>query len=241
MTNSTNFLIAKFGKKEHLLQLQNGEIFFNSIQTYREDDTAYRGDIMEGRIPINPETIKIYDKEGMDIFETFPRPDKAYQGLLSDEKIMMFCASAITTEIVKNPNNSIWKLKEDFKKDISGFGDHVMLLWSIELLEHIEAATDEFGQKIGFDSGCVLYRNLDDYKNTDEYRRTGSPLDPYFVKGLSYKNQNEWRAIIYGEKKTLISNCNNGFLLKTYPFKFSRIMKATEFLDGTIEVGNGNM
>lgn len=63
MNNSTNFLIAKFGNKEHLEQLQNGNIFFNAIQAYRNDGTDYRGDSMEGKIPINPNKIKIFDRK----------------------------------------------------------------------------------------------------------------------------------------------------------------------------------
>ena len=54
MDNSCNFLIAKFGREEHLKQLQNGEIYFNAVQAYRDDGTVYRGDPMEGKIPIDP-------------------------------------------------------------------------------------------------------------------------------------------------------------------------------------------
>ena len=47
MDNRSKFILAKFGKKEHLEQLKEGNIFFNAIQTYRDDGTDYRGDKME--------------------------------------------------------------------------------------------------------------------------------------------------------------------------------------------------
>ncbi len=39
MNNSTNFLIAKFGNKQHLEQLQNGGIFLMQFLAYRNDGT----------------------------------------------------------------------------------------------------------------------------------------------------------------------------------------------------------
>lgn len=57
---------------------------------------------MEGKIPIDPTKIKIYAQSGKDIFETIPRPDTVTESLVDDENLMMFCASAITTEIMDN-------------------------------------------------------------------------------------------------------------------------------------------
>lgn len=238
MNNSTNFLIAKFGNKEHLEQLRNGKIFFNAIKTYREDGTDYRGDPMEGKIPIDPTKIKILDKDGKDIFEVVPPPDTVVQFLSGDDNLMMFCAAAITVEIMDNVEGNKWQFKDEFKSAIQNFGDYVLLLWSIDLLEHIELATDPNGQRIGYDSGPILYRDLSDYDNTEEYRKTGSWLDRYFVKGLSYKSQNEWRVIIDGEREPLKANCGKGFLLQTSPFRYSRLMRTTELLNGEIEINN---
>lgn len=54
----------KFGKKEHLEELKNGRIFFNAVKKYRNDGTDYRGDSMEGKIPLDPLYIKILDEGG---------------------------------------------------------------------------------------------------------------------------------------------------------------------------------
>ena len=231
----SNFLIAKFGKEEHIKQLQKGKIFFNSIQKYRDDGTDYRGDSMEGRIPLNPNDIEIYGACGERLFDTIPRPDFVTQSVLNDENLMMFCASTITKNIMIEVGNNIWHFKDEYKKSMAMFGNYVMLFWSSELLNKIETSVDCNGQKIGYDSGMVLYRNLTDFDDTHEYRITGSPLDRYFVKSLSYKVQNEWRVLIDGEKQSLVPNYLDGFLIESTPFDFSVIMKTQELLNGHIK------
>lgn len=145
MGNIINFKLAKFGKKEHLEQLQNGNIFFNSIQTYRDDGTDYRGDSMEGKIPIDPTKIKIYDQEGNDIFEKIPRPDSVVESFEGDENLMMFCAAVIHMDFMEQVREGIWKFKEEFKTAVQDFGDYVLILDSMDIMNHIRSARDEKG------------------------------------------------------------------------------------------------
>lgn len=235
--NSKGFLIAKFGTEEHLKQLQRGEIFFNSINTYRNDGTDYRGDSMEGKVPINPKTIIIYDKDGNNIFDRIPPPESVVQSFVDDDNLMMFCVSTITHNIMHEVEEGICKFNEDFINAVKDFGDYVLLLHTSELLEHIHTTSDPSGQKIGYDSGMILYRDLSDFEHTEEYRKTGSILDIYFVKSNSYSRQNEWRVIIDGEQHQLQPNCGTGFLLKTKPFDFAVLFKTDDFLNGNIEIG----
>lgn len=230
-----DFLVAKFGKKEHIEQLKNGTIFFNSIEEYRNDGTTYRGDPMEGRIPIDPQTIKILDKFGNNISNIIPFPNTVIRSFINDENLFMFCASIISKNITQNKESNIKYFAEEFQTAVKEFGNYVLLLYASELLKHISNAVDENGQKISYDSRNILYRDLTDYEHTEEYRKNGSPLDNYFVKDQSYKNQNEWRVIIDGEKENLVPNCKKGFLLKTDPFKQATIMKTSDFLNCNIE------
>lgn len=230
-----NFLIAKFGKEEHINLLKEGKIFFNQIYKYRNDGTDYRGDSMEGIIPLDPNDIEIYSLSGKSLFDNIPRPDFVTQSIYGDDNLMMFCASTITKSIMVEVNENIWKFKDEFKESISKFGDYVLVFWSGELLEKIKTSVDSNGQKIGYDSGMILYRDLTNFEDTHEYRSTGSVLDRYFVKSLSYKSQNEWRVIIDGEKQRLVPNCMDGFLIESTPFEFSVLRKADEFLNGYIK------
>lgn len=230
-----SLLIAKFGTEEHLNQLKDGKIFFNKIKAYRDDESTYRGDSMEGRIPIDPKTIKIFNEKGENLFDSIPLPDSVIESIVDDDDLMMFCASAVTKEIMYEDSAGIWKFNKDYVSAVEKFGTHVLLLWTSELLSHIRSVTDETGQKIGYDSGMILYRALNDFNNTDEYRKTGSKLDRYFVKSKRYCKQNEWRVIVDGEQRSLKANCGTGFILQTSPFENSMLMGTTDFLNGVIK------
>ncbi len=230
-----DFLIAKFGKEEHIKQLQDGKIFFNPIKKYRDDGTDYRGDSMEGKIPLNPSDIEIYNPCGERLFDIIPRPDSVIESILNDDNLMMFCASTITKNIMINVGNNIWRFTDAYKQNMAMFGDYVMLFWASELLNKIKLSVDCTDQKIGYDSGMILYRDLTNFEDTHEYRTTGSPLDRYFVKSLAYRDQNEWRVLIDGERQPLTPNYLEGFLIESTPFEFSIIQKSEDFLNGYIK------
>ena len=59
MKKST-ILFAKFGRKEHLDMLSEGYVYFSPVSRYRTDTSNYRGDEVEGIIPINPMSIKMF-------------------------------------------------------------------------------------------------------------------------------------------------------------------------------------
>lgn len=231
-----NFLIAKFGKREHLEQLLNGEIFFNNIQYYRDDGTNFRGDSMEGRILIDPTKIQIYDKNGKDIFDSVPYPTSFIESFLDDNDLLMFCAATITEQVLNHQGNHTYRFKKEFKKAIREFGDHALLTYTRNLIDNIRAVTDESGQKIACDSGRIIYRDLSDFSDYSQYNTTGSPLDRYFVKSIDYKNQNEWRLIIDGEERKITPNCGKGFVLKTKPLEYATIMKTENLLNSEIRL-----
>lgn len=227
-------LLAKFGKEEHIRQLQEGKIFFNAIKTYRDDGTSYRGDSMEGKIPLDPKKIAIYDKEGNNILDKIPRPTEVIKEFGGDEELKMFCAAIINVETINDLGKNEWVLKEKFKNAVKDFGEYVLVFYSAELIENIDKVADTFESGIVYDARPILYRNFKDYEHTEEYRATGSFMDPYFVKSLKYKMQNEWRIIIDGEKESLKTNCGTGFLLQTQPLKSSTLMKTSDFFNSKL-------
>ncbi len=231
---SQKIMIAKFGKKEHLKQLINGDIFFNSIQNYRDDGTDYRGDSMEGCIPIDPTKVQLIDENGKDILEGLPHPTSVINYFPNDTILLMFCAAALTEEVVELHDDQKYYFTERFKNAVRPFGDYVLLTYISELISRIRSVTDDTGQMIACDSGRILYRDLNDYSDFSQYHTTGSVLDRYFVKSIKYKDQNEWRIIINGEERSLIPNCGKGFLLKTSPLSFATIMKTDEFLNTNV-------
>ncbi|MNI80568.1 hypothetical protein D3C73_1371050 [compost metagenome] len=74
--------------------LSDGYVYFNPISRYRNDTSNYRGDKNEGKIPIDPMFIKMFDKNGKNIFEKLPRPDDVKLTHVNDDEILIFlCCS----------------------------------------------------------------------------------------------------------------------------------------------------
>ncbi len=226
------YALVKYGKKEYLEELKSGKIFFNSIKKYRNDGTAYRGDSMEGKIPIDPSTIAIYDNDGKNIFDCIPKPDIVTQTLYNDKNLLMFCASAITKEIMEEKEKKHWRLLEEYKKEMKQFGDYALMFWSSEFLEKINEA-EKYTTQFGYDAGIVKYRDLSDFTDMSAYRTTGNITDRYFVKGLPYKLQNEWRMIIIGQEP-LELNCFDGYFITSTPFQYAMLMSTEELLEGLV-------
>lgn len=106
--------------------------FFNAVKKYRNDGTDYRGDSMEGKIPLDPLYIKILDEGGKNVFDYLPRPDEVIQVLCNDENFLMFCASAITTGIMEEKEKNHWKLSVEYKREMKQFGDYALMFSSDE-------------------------------------------------------------------------------------------------------------
>ena len=229
MEKST-LLLMKFGIKQHLELLSEGYIYFNPVSKYRTDSTNYRGDEYEGIIPIDPKSIKIFDENGRNIFETVPLPDSVKLSRVDDDGILMFCTAMITKKILKHEDD-YYVFNEEFKDAIKEFGDHVLLFHSKELLSRLNQAQLTASPKFGYESGPIIYRDIDDFSKTNVYNLTGSFYDSFFVKSERYKMQNEWRLIIDGSDDYLPTNEDGAYIIKIEKLEWFNICDASTFLD----------
>lgn len=209
------FLLAKFGEKKHLEALKDGSLHFSAVKIYRNDGTDYCGDSMEGAIPINPHTIKMYDADGNNLFDNIPYPTSVSEFIQEDDSLLMFCASVITMKVLIEQESGIYTLSNEFKEAVKNFGDYVLVFWSCDLSSQLHGTQKNYRPKFGFESGKMLYRDLSDYSSDGSYctayNTTGRFTDRYFVKDLKYANQNEWRIILDGTDESLPINDNGGY------------------------------
>jgi len=229
-----NFLLAKYGKLEHLKMLTEGNIYFNPVTKYRSDASIFRGDPNEGKVPIDPSKIVMKDQFGQNIFEYLPRPNSVKLSLVNDDGILMFCTSMITKEImVKDDQHYIFS--EEYKTAIKDFGDHVLLFNSGELLSSLNKARQTANPEFGFTSGPIIYRDLSDFSNQknyqEDYNSTGSVYDPYFVKSDLYRSQNEWRLIVDGSYEFLPTNDEGSYTIKIDKLEWADLFDTTTFLN----------
>ncbi len=234
---TNNYYLAKFGKQEDLKSLAAGQLFFSSVSKYRNDGTAYRGDRNEGKIPIDPSTVSIFDKNGNDLFSALgvPRPDTVMQGIVDDDNQFMFCAAIIDLTIMQKDHSNSYILSEKFKEAIKSFGDYVLFFNSLELINNLHVAQEMTSPKFGYMYGPIWYRDLGDFSDLDEYRKAyyanKSAYDRYFVKSIDYRVQNEWRIVIDGSNNFLKANHGDGYLIEIEKLKHANLFETKVFLN----------
>lgn len=234
------YLLIKFGEKKHLESLKQGYIYFNPIKKFRNDGTAFRGDPLEGKVPIDPNTLYFPDSAGNNIFDSVPRPDVATLSYVGDDDLLMFCCAAITDDILENDNRSKRRvLKESFKDEMRQFGDYAICFWECELLQKLQSAQEE-NLGLIFDSRFITYHSKSDFSHTDVYSSKRGVPSRYFVKDTQYKHQNEWRTILCSNNSSSLAlDDTDGFLLRTTPFQFAEIFKSDVLLN-SLSVGENN-
>lgn len=235
-----NLLLVKFGGKKHLELLKEGCLYSNPIQKYRNDGTVFRGDKNEGIVPIDPSKISIKDKDGKEWFTDLmlPRPTSVLQSIQGDENTFIFCSAMITKDILitscEEKSNPL-VFCDEFKKAVQPFGDYALIFSAAEICGRLTEAKKIAPYPLGYISGPIIYRDLNDFSEASKYHTaynvSGSEYDRYFVKNLSYRNQNEWRLIIDGSEKPLEANCGDGFSIHIGKLDWAYLFDTPTFLN----------
>ena len=229
MNTTNSVLLVKFGEKEHLERLKNGEIFFSKISNYRNDGTHFRGDRLEGKYLIDPTSVKIFDKNGTNLLEGLPPPTEVVKGYADDDDTLMFCAAGLSTNNLIEVEKNRYKLTKAFKKSMQEFGAYALIFWSSDLCSRVSKCRKQ-GMDIAYETRFISYR---DKSNFDEpiISNQKSNIDLYFVKDKKYQAQNEWRMIIDGEKEPLKLNHEKGYILNIEPIEDCLLLPTKELFD----------
>lgn len=226
-----NDLLLKFGKKEHIEELANGNMFFNQVKSYREDTTQSRGDSDEGCIPINPQNIKIIDSDGNNLLDRISLPDKVRSFRQKDESTLMFCGTEISKNILTKRNNKYFFTKE-YIESIKSFGDYVLLFSKKETLNKLYIESEKESSEFGYIADSINYENLNNFSYIDkQYNLNKSVYAPFLKKDISYKTQSEYRIIIDGITKQLELNLYGGYIINLGKFEWAHIFETKTFLN----------
>ena len=234
MKNDYLYLV-KFGVKEHLQQLSDGYMFFNIVQNYREDKSDYRGDSDEGKIPINPQKIELIMQNGENLFDIVPRPDTVMHSIVGDEKTLLFCASKLDGKVFHKMNDTNRKnLCDEFKSEVRKFGDYVLLITANELIYRMQKQVDY--KCTGFLRDSVEYRDLKDFSKEKDFHQIYFPYkncyDPFFIKDIKYRWQNEWRMILQDSEARIAKPCGTGAIVNIGKLDYAFLYETENFLDG---------
>ena len=221
-----NHMLLKFGRREHLEALKQGCVYFNVIENYRIEPNTFRGDLLEGKLLLDPQKFDMFLESGESVFSFgIPRPNIVQYGYDGDESLHMFCAVAITTELLESIGDNKYIFKESFKKEALKFGDYVAVFFEKDLISRIDNLVKSRKQGIEhYAAQMINYKYKQDYSDGI----LEDPLDIYFTKDIEYKNQNEWRLIVSGNFK---ENTQNPIVLNCESFQNMNIYSAKDFLN----------
>lgn len=241
------FLLIKVSsRREYLEDIANGKIFMNESGYFRKLEDNYRGDIFDGKCPINLESLgalylelKALDTNG----ESLRLPIKTVKnfqfGFDKDDKVPMFCCSILTENILYKESESVFRFKDDFVQEMEKFGEFFMAFSGNEFMESIDVLSKE--SSILYRAGKVKYSDIFTTYDLDTIEeQTKDQYEPFFNKHFSYKWQNEWRLILAAKDRWLIDKDEHFFVANIKPLEIYRIGEVKELRDLAIVVGNSN-
>ncbi|UMZ73029.1 hypothetical protein [Natranaerofaba carboxydovora] len=193
-------ILAKFGEKKHLEELQKGKLFMKNFQFHinkeKEEKNKGLGDKNEAtKIFYNP-IIQITDpttKETRNI-ET----QKAEIRLDKHVKKPVFCLTRLDAKdfIIKEINEDYMEAQlsvdKGRKKVLKQFGPYSLLISNNQFVERLKQKLDNFIFK------RAIYEDKADNKNFIELFKEDDP-DLFFYKDTYFMNQNEKRLVLFGE------------------------------------------
>lgn len=216
-------LAIKFSnKKEYLEDLAKGNIYMNESGYFRKLDDNFRGDKFDGKCPVpisSPEwhfeTVPFGELKDKIIIPGDDIKDLTI-GFKNDDKLPLFCCSAITETILELCENNLLCFKKEFVSEMKQFGKFYMIFDHAEFIKRIHEYVKD--NNIGARWGYVVYDDIYNLYDISVFNdRKRNVYDPFFVKDNSYKWQNEWRVVLKPGIIPLISDSENHFVVNIAP------------------------
>ena len=215
------FLIKVFSQESYREDFINGKLYLKEAGYFNKLEDSFRGDKYDSKIVQNKPIIYI----GNHIF----RPDIMIQGFVGDDKVPILCTTILNEQSLDLESEDTLSIKNEVITELSQFGRYGLLFYYGELKENIDKAC--LTKNIYADQDIVKYV---DFNNENEHLNIykGDPYKKYFVKDISYKNQNELRFIFLSNRTDkftpLITKENDYYILQTPKLLFYHKFDITE-------------
>lgn len=229
----------KFSSKENLEKLQNGSLYLNNFQFFKDLELKEE---QKGQGDAHDVAVRIFDAE-----ITFKNPEtgevmlegKAASMKLEDNtfnKMHLFCMTAITPEQLKvnmiddkGVAHTDLILSDELKqKALENFGDHVMLINIGLFIDRVE--------QICKDKGILVFRNKINYRDMsiNHLDRMNSfsegTVDFFFQKDNFFEYQNEYRLLFPELQSETPEIIDIGSIEE-----FTKIIPTKDFLEGEMQ------
>lgn len=128
-------------------------------------------------------------------------PDVMIQGFVGDDKIPILSMTILNENALTKVSDGKFKIKQSIIDELSKFGEYALVFCYEELITNLNDYVENNGWIIAQD--VVTYVDM---QKSKEYLKLyyHNQFEKYFVKDLSYKNQNEARIILISKKQKQI-------------------------------------
>lgn len=206
-------LVKVFSKKEYVDDFLAGKLYLNESGYFHKLDDTFRGDKYDGVIAERNAIIYI----GNECFH----PDEFIQGFVGDDKVPIFSTTILDEYALEQLGNDHFRIKVRVIEELSQFGDYAVIFRYDEFKYKLGSIAEK--ENINIFDNFVKYVNMND--STKQYLEhyKGSIYNKFFIKDISYKNQNEYRFIFCSRNMTkftpLIDEKSHHLLLNFGPLE----------------------
>lgn len=194
--------LLKFSKKENLESFQNGTLYLNNFQYFKdlelEEQQRGQGDAFDLTLLMSEVDVQLRNPETDEVIIT----GRANVALESPEDYQrhVFCSTAITPDLLEviemkdNVATTRLVLPEELKlKALENFGDHVMLINAPAFFERLDKVQSE--TNISYVRNRVSYKDMSINRMSRIQAFNSGHISFYFEKDNFFAYQNEYRLL----------------------------------------------
>ncbi len=205
-------ILMKFGKKEHLEQLRNGMVHFRPIEYFQNEETAFRGDAMEGKLFLDPN--KPFSINGHDYTDLIKEAIISY---IIEGEMLSFSAAMLNKRNCHLINSELYTPNSDFINEMTKFGEYCLLFNGHDFVHHLRATLDRI--QANYEWHPIFYHDKHDYDGIhahfDSLTEERKQFCSLFIKGTEYSNQHEWRMVIFDTRNQFPISDTGGVSINT--------------------------
>lgn len=196
MKNVNINMLIKFGKKEHIEELQNGKLYMKNLQYYinREIQTGDNtvGDKYDGLFPVNFCDLKFHNSETKEEVFSISKAKLVFD--LGYTMCPTFCMFLLDKRNITERNEKCvrYEFTEEQQEKLKDFGTHALIISNADaFIERVKDAFLKNQMSIIFDK--VKYYNENDLEHKEDIEKDKKRIA--FWKRDIYAYQQEFRFL----------------------------------------------
>lgn len=214
-------------KREYLEDINNGRIYFNHADYFRDIETDNSKDSKEGKVAIDTSS-PIADNHDIINLMLSLNPEEVNMSYISSAKTPIFCCSLLESHMLVQSETSTYDLSNDYIKEISHWGNSVLVFSLDEFCSKIYKKCKSMGinpymNKVQYDQEekKLSYSDFKSMMIQNKY-------EPFFHKSKRYIHQNEFRIVL--DLNVQISDSNH-FILEIERLESAQIFELKSLND----------